>query len=271
MFFKIAAAPFHMWSPDVYEGSNSTITTFFATVAKFTALMALLRLFSTLIIGWDGIEKIFILTGILSIMVGSFGAIFQKNLKRLLAFSSISHVGFILLGMAAFHQRAFVACTIYAVIYAIISLGSFSFVSAIKDRELEEESDESNSKILNINSLSGLAKTNPIMAFSFATLMFSSAGIPPLAGFFSKFYILSAFATRGFFGLTILAILFSVISAFYYLRIVKIMYFDDVKDGITFHDLIATKAVIVLSALLNIIMIFYLENIMNMIANFLSF
>ncbi len=269
MFFKIAAAPFHMWSPDVYEGSNSTVTTFFATVAKFTALMALLRMFSTLIIGWPGIENIFIFVGILSIAVGGFGAIFQKNLKRLLAFSSVSHAGFILLGMAALSQKGILACMLYILIYALISVGSFAFIAAIKAKNNENESDEYNEKILNISALSGLAKTNPIMAFSFATLMFSSAGIPPLAGFFSKFYILSAFATRGLFSLTVFAIILSVVSAFYCLRIVKIMYFDESKNEIEFHYPIATKSIVVGSALINIAMIFFIGKSISILANFL--
>jgi NADH-quinone oxidoreductase subunit N len=271
MFFKIAAAPFHMWSPDVYEGSSSIVTTFFATVAKFTALMALLKLFATLIIGWPGIEKIFIFTAITSIAVGSFGAIFQKNLKRLLAFSSVSHVGFILLGMAAFHSKAFTSCVLYALIYAIISIGSFGFLTLIKDRNQEDESDESNEKIFNISALSGLAKTNPVMAFSFATLMFSTAGIPPLAGFFSKFYILSSFAARGFFTITVIAILLSVVSAFYYLRIIKIMYFDEPKNEMEFSNLLAAKIIVFISAFLNIALIFSLGSLIELIANFLNF
>ncbi len=271
MFFKVSAAPFHMWSPDVYEGSTPIVTTFFATVAKFTALMALVKLFATVILGWQGIEKVFAFTALVSIAVGSFGAIFQKNLKRLLAFSSISHVGFIILGLTAFHDKAFLSCIIYAVIYAIISIGSFSFLILLKDANNDKEDDKSNDKIFDISSLSGLAKTNPYMAFSFATLMFSTAGIPPLAGFFSKLYILSAFASRGFFGLTVLAILLSVVSAFYYLRIVKIMYFDEPQNISRIDNAYNVKLIVLLSALINITMIFFLQDLIDLITNFTTF
>lgn len=267
MFFKIAAAPFHMWSPDVYEGSAPIVTTFFATVAKFTAVMALLRLFSGLILGWQGISNIFIFVAMLSLMVGSFGAIYQKNFKRLLAYSSIGHVGFILLGMAAFSKESFSACIFYMIIYSLISISSFGFLTLIKSAD-EKEGDEADDKTFAITSLSGLAKTNPAMAFVIAILMFSTAGIPPLAGFFSKFYIIIAIINHGLLLYAIIAILFSVISAYYYLRIVKVMYFDEPQNNIRLEESGNTRLIIFFAAILNLIMIFFLNPLLSSITNF---
>lgn len=272
MFFKISAAPFHMWSPDVYEGSAPIVTTFFATVAKFTAVMALLRLLSTLIIGWNGIEKVFIFTALLSLAVGSFGAIFQTNIKRLLAYSSIGHVGFVLLGMASLATSGLFSSMLYMIIYAVISIGSFGLLTLmkLKSTDLHNQSDSDNEKTFNISSLSGLSKTNPIMAFSLAILMFSSAGIPPLAGFFSKFYILAAAIGNGFFITATIAVLFSVISAFYYLRIIKIMYFDKAQTEVTLENAPNVKLIIFLTAIFNIVFIFFLNPVMASITNFLA-
>ncbi len=268
MFFKIAAAPFHMWSPDVYEGSATISTTFFATVAKFTAVMALLRLFYALIIGWHGIEKIFIFSAILSLAVGSFGAIFQKSFKRLLAYSSIGHVGFVLLGMSVLSKDGFTACILYMVIYAVISIGSFGFLNLVTSATTDKESDAENDKIFEISSLAGLSKTNPFMAFSLAALMFSTAGIPPLAGFFSKFFILTAILSQGHLAAAILAVLFSVVSAYYYLRIVKIMYFDEPQKVMELDQTTNIKVIIFVTALFNLLFIFFIDAITNSIANF---
>lgn len=269
MFFKVASAPFHMWSPDVYEGSPTIITTFFATVAKFFVLFALVRLFYSLIIAFqiEGIEKIFFFTAILSLIVGSFGAIFQKNLKRLLAYSSISHVAFVLLGISASSFHAFVSCILYITIYAIISIGTFAFLNLlISSKESEDESDEKNNEIFNISALSGLAKNNPVIAFFVAILMFSTAGIPPLAGFFSKFYIISSLIMSQHIIIAIIAVLFSVISAYYYLRIVKIMYFDSSNSKtIKIANFQSTKFILGLSAILNIVAILFINQIVSYI------
>ncbi len=270
MFFKIAAAPFHMWAPDVYEGSATIVTTFFATIVKLTAVATLIRLIGTLTIGWIGMENIFILVALLSLAVGSFGAIFQTNLKRLLAYGSVGHVGFILLGIAGLNSGALSASVFYIVVYAFISLGSFGFLLLIKSSDNKED-DEKNNEIFKISSLSGLAKTNPVVAFSIAVLMFSSAGVPPLAGFFSKFLILISILKQGYLITAILAILFSVISAYYYLRIVKIMYFDEPKNIIKLEDVGNAKAIIFVIAILNIVLIAFLSGFLNFITNFLVF
>jgi NADH-quinone oxidoreductase subunit N len=267
MFFKIAAAPFHMWTPDVYEGSAAISTTFFATIAKFTTVIAFLKLFASLILGWPGIEKIFLLVSMLSLAVGSFGAIFQKNLKRVLAYSSIGHIGFILLAMASFSRESYAASIFYITIYAAISIGSFGFLTLIKTTN----SDQKNDDIFAISSLAGLGKTHPFMAFSLAVLMFSTAGIPPLAGFFSKFYLLTAAIGHGLLYYSIAAIIFSVISAFYYLRIVKIMYFDEAKDGgVELENYNNAKLIVFLAAIFNIVSIFFLNSIFTSITNFVN-
>lgn len=273
MLFKISAAPFHMWAPDVYEGSMSIVTTFFATVVKFSSVAVLIHLFYTLLISWPGIDKIFITSAILSLAVGSFGAMFQKNFKRLLAYSSIGHVGFILLGIAAFNKEGYVASMVYIIIYSVISLGNFGFLTLIKkagEENYEIESDEENDKIFNISSLAGLSKTNPVIAFSLAILMFSSAGIPPLAGFFSKFYIILAIILHNSTIVAVLAVLFSVVSAYYYLRIVKIMYFDEPKkDAIRLDDMINGKFLVILTAVFNLLAILFISQIFNLVGNFI--
>ncbi|MDX2083109.1 MAG: NADH-quinone oxidoreductase subunit N [Rickettsiales bacterium] len=274
MFFKIAAAPFHMWSPDVYEGSPTIVTTFFATVAKFAASIVLIRLISTLTLGWIGMNKILVLVALTSIVVGSFGAIAQKNIKRLLAYSSISHIGFVILGLAAFNKEAVIASVFYMVIYAVLALGSFGFLNLIRSTDEQKagcEDDLENDKIFNISSLSGLAKTNPFMAFSLAALMFSTAGIPPFAGFFSKFYIIMAALRSGFMIPAIIAILVSVISAYYYLRIVKIMYFDEAKESSIKLDNIANiKIIVFFCAIINLIFIVFIDQLLLIINNFVG-
>lgn len=273
MFFKISAAPFHMWAPDVYQGSPTIVTTFFATVAKFVSTMVLIRLFYTVALSWVGINKILIFVALASILVGSFGAIWQKNIKRLLAYSSIGHIGFVILGLAAFNREAISACVFYMVIYAILSLGSFGFLNLICSKDESkagQEDDAENDKIFDISSLSGLAKTNPVMAMSFAVLMFSTAGIPPFAGFFSKFYVIMAALRGGFMIPAIAAIILSVVSAYYYLRIVKVMYFDEPKDVIVIDNFTNIKAVVIFTALLNLVALAFIDPILVMITNFIN-
>ena len=275
MFFKISAAPFHMWAPDVYEGAATIVTTYFATVAKFVATLVLVRLISTVSLGWIGLNKILIFVALASLLVGSFGAIWQKNLKRLLAYSSIGHIGFVILGLAAFNQEAVKACVLYMLVYAVLSLGCFGFLNLIRSSDPQkagQEDDAENEKIFNISALSGLSKTNPTMAFSLAILMFSTAGIPPFAGFFSKFYIIMSALRGGFMIPGTIAILFSVVSAYYYLRIVKIMYFDEPKEscGIEIDNIMNIKFIVFLTAILNLIFIIFLDHILMLISNFLT-
>lgn len=271
MLLKIAAAPFHMWAPDVYEGSPTIVTNFFATSVKFILSLTFLKLFANLILGWNGIDKVMILVSILSFAFGSLGAIFQKDLKRMLAYSSVGHIGFLILGSTSFSKYSFDSCILYMIIYSIISIGSFGFLLILEERTKTEEK-------FSIQSLCGLSKTHPIAAFSLMIIMLSSAGIPPLAGFFGKFYVISSALAGGLIIPSILAIIFSIVSAFYYLRIVKVMYFDQPAINFTNManndrsnhnpDIFNIQFIIFLVAIINITFVFFIKDVMLMISNF---
>ncbi|MGH1417406.1 MAG: NADH-quinone oxidoreductase subunit NuoN [Hyphomicrobiaceae bacterium] len=220
--FKIAAVPFHMWSPDVYEGAPTPVTAFFAAATKMAAMALLIRvLASAFPNAADQWQQIIVFVAIASMLLGSFAAIGQTNIKRLMAYSSIAHVGFALVGLAANSQEGARGILIYLVIYLVMTLGAFACIIAMrrKDEMIED-----------INELSGLARTNLPMAVIFAMLMFSLAGIPPLAGFFAKFYVFAAAVKAGLWPLAIIGVLASVVGAFYYLRIVKLMFFDEARE-----------------------------------------
>ncbi len=223
--FKISAVPFHMWTPDVYEGAPTPITAFFAAAPKVAAMVLLVRVLSDAFPGivpqW---RQIIVFLAIASMGLGAFAAIGQTNIKRLLAYSSIGHVGFALVGLAAASPEGVSSVLIYLAIYLVMTIGAFACVLAMrrKDEMLED-----------ISALSGLAQTNLTMALAFAMLLFSLAGIPPLAGFFAKFYVLSAAVKEGLTFLAIIGVLASVVSAFYYLRVIKIMFFDEPADRLT--------------------------------------
>ncbi len=275
LFFKISAAPFHMWTPDVYQGSDAIVTTFFATAAKFSATLIFVRLFLDVSTGWVGIENVLIFVALASLAVGSLGAIMQKNIKRVLAYSSIGHIGFVILGLSALSLEGIKSCVVYMTIYAFLSIGTFGFLNLIfslKNRNDAKNDDALEDKIFDISSFSGLAKTNPAMAATFAVLMFSTAGIPPLAGFFAKFYVISAAVKSGYIITASVAVLFSVISAFYYLRIVKIMYFEEPKDNrLEFVDRLNPKLVVGAMALLNLLFILFLKPFMATIGVMVGF
>ncbi len=275
MFFKISAAPFHMWTPDVYEGSHSIVTTFLATVAKFSSVLIFVRIFLDVSTGWSGVNNILILVAIASIIVGSFGAIKQNNIKRLLAYSSVGHIGFVVFGLAAFSLEGIQSCVIYMLIYSFLSIGNFGFltlISGFKKGLLQGENDEQDQKIFDISSFSGLAKTNPVLAAIFAILMFSTAGIPPLAGFFAKFYIISATIQSGYYVFSTTAILFSVVSAYYYLKIIKVMYFDDpnIINSFKFTKRLAPKLVVSLMAIFNLLFILFLKDFLPFVSTMIG-
>ncbi|MGE0024904.1 MAG: NADH-quinone oxidoreductase subunit NuoN, partial [Hyphomicrobium sp.] len=221
--FKVSAVPFHMWTPDVYEGAPTPITAFFAAAPKLAALALLARVlfdgFGGLTIQW---QKIIIFLAIASMLLGAFAAIGQTNIKRLMAYSSIGHVGFALVGLAAGSEEGIQALLVYLAIYLVMTLGSFACILAMRREEGPVE---------DIYELAGLAETNLPMAFILAMLFFSLAGVPPLAGFFAKFYVFAAAVKAELYGLAILGVLSSVVGAFYYLRIVKVMFFDDAKPA----------------------------------------
>lgn len=222
--FKIAAAPFHMWAPDVYQGSSTLITAFFASVPKVASLIMVANIltycFAPIKSSW---EQIIIFIACLSMIVGAIGAVNQASIKRLLAYSSISHVGFILLALVK-SDIIWLNLLQYLIIYLTLNLGVFSCLLMLKKNE---------NNIDEVNDLSNLAKNYPVLALIITIFMLSMAGIPPLAGFFAKFYILKSLVTAGSLNFVIIiAIISSVISTYYYLRIIKIMYFSDNESGI---------------------------------------
>ncbi len=264
MLFKISAVPFHMWAPDVYEGSATIVSTFFASVVKFVSLVVLARIYINLANIWPNVNQILILVSILSLLVGALGAIKQDNLKRMLAYSSIGHVGFILAGLAALSFESMKAAILYMIIYASMALGSFAFLILLKNKNAEDNFDQKNDQLYKLSSISGIGKSNPIIAMCLAILMFSMAGIPPMAGFFTKFYILMAIIKKEFYTLAIIAVLYSVISAFYYLRIVKIMYFDN-KDQNTEVESSNASLTLFLMALTSILFMGYMKPLLSLI------
>jgi NADH-quinone oxidoreductase subunit N len=219
--FKVSAVPFHMWTPDVYEGSPTPITSLFAAAVKVAGIAMFVR---ATISAFPGIttqwQQILVFVAIASMALGSFAAIGQRNIKRLMAYSSIGHMGFALVGLAAGTEQGVRGVMIYMAIYVAMTLGSFAFIMAMRSDGHSVE---------NISDLSGLARTRPAMALFFGVLLFSLAGVPPLAGFFAKFYVFLAAIEAGLYPLAVIGILTSVIGAYYYLMIVKVMCFDEPK------------------------------------------
>ncbi len=217
--FKISAVPFHMWTPDVYEGAPTPVAAFFAAAPKIAAMALLVRVmisaFPAVTTEW---QQIVIFLAIASMALGSFAAIGQRNIKRLMAYSSIGHMGYALVGLAPGTAEGVQGVIVYLAIYLVMTLGTFAFILSLRrDGKMVEE----------ISQLSGLSRTSPLMALMLAILLFSLAGIPPLAGFFAKFYVFLAAIESGLYALAVIGVLLSVVGAFYYLRIVKIMYFDE--------------------------------------------
>ena len=220
--FKISAVPFHMWAPDVYEGSPTSVTLFFTMVPKIAALTVFIRFlyvpFLNLIEQW---QMILVFLSIASMLFGAIAAIGQKNLKRLVAYSSIGHVGYALAGLATGSNEGIQSSVIYITIYILMNLGLFCCLLMMK---------RNNEYYENIDDLSGLSKNHPLLALSLLIILFSLAGIPPLAGFFAKFYIFKTVVEQSMYFLAIVGLLSTVIAAFYYLRLIKIMYFDKEKE-----------------------------------------
>jgi NADH-quinone oxidoreductase subunit N len=221
--FKVSAVPFHMWTPDVYEGAPTPVTAFFASAPKVAAMALIIRVvvdaFAPVTTDW---QQIVAFLAIASMALGSFAAIGQQNIKRLMAYSSIGHMGFALVGLAAGSEQGVQGVVVYVVIYMAMTLGAFACILAMRrGGEMVEE----------IDSLAGLARTRPGVAFLLGTILFSLAGIPPLAGFFAKYYVFLAAIQSGLYALAVIGVVTSVVGAYYYLRIVKIMYFDEPAEG----------------------------------------
>ncbi|MCW1986102.1 UNVERIFIED_ORG: NADH-quinone oxidoreductase subunit N [Sphingomonas sp. R1F5B] len=240
--FKISAAPFHMWTPDVYEGAPTPVTTFFATAPKVAALTLLMRVsleaFGTQVHAW---QQIVIFAALLSIVIGALGAIGQNNIKRLMAYSSINNVGFMLIGLACANQPGAAAMLVYLAIYVAMSVAGFVAVLMLKDADGEP--------VEAISDMAGLSKTRPGLAAALAAVMFSLAGIPPLFGFWGKFVVFQAAVQANLLALAAIGIAASVIGAFYYLKVVKVLYFDEATDKVTGKSELAHTVLLVVATL----------------------
>ncbi len=246
--FKVSAVPFHMWTPDVYEGAPTPITAFFAAAPKVAGMAMFVR---TTIVAFPGLsaqwQQIVVFVAIASMALGAFAAIGQRNIKRLMAYSSIGHMGFALIGLAAATQEGVQGVLVYMAIYVAMTLGTFACILSMRrDGQMVED----------IGDLAGLARTRPTMAFFLAMLLFSLAGIPPLAGFFAKFYVFLAAIKAGLFTLAVIGVVTSVVGAYYYLAIVKIMYFDEPAKP--FEPMpYELKAVLAVTGLFNLLFFVY--------------
>jgi NADH-quinone oxidoreductase subunit N len=246
--FKVSAVPFHMWTPDVYEGAPTPVTAFFAAAPKVAGIAMFVR---TAVAAFPGItnewQQILVFVAIASMGLGSFAAIGQRNFKRLMAYSSIGHMGYALIGLAAGTPEGVQGVLIYMAIYITMTLGVFAVILAMR---------RSSGMVESIDQLAGLARTHPTMAFLLAMLLFSMAGVPPLAGFFAKFYVFLAAVKAGMYVLAVLGVLASVVGAYYYLAIVKIMYFDEAAEG--FYAMpIELRVVLGICGLFNILFFLY--------------
>ncbi|KQQ37611.1 NADH:ubiquinone oxidoreductase subunit N [Rhizobium sp. Leaf306] len=220
--FKISAVPFHMWTPDVYEGAPTPVTAFFASAPKVAAMAILVRVvseaFLPILSDW---RQIIVFVAIASMLLGSFAAIGQKNIKRLMAYSSIGHMGYALVGLSAGTETGVSGVVLYMTIYMVMTLGTFACIMAMRR--------EDGTYVETVEDLAGLSSTKPFMALVLTALMFSMAGIPPLAGFFAKYFVFVAAIEAKLYALAIIGVLSSVVGAYYYLRIVKLMWFDEPK------------------------------------------
>ena len=268
--FKVSAVPFHMWTPDVYEGAPTPVTAFFSLAPKLAAIALFLRVmvdpFGDLLEQW---RQIIMFISIASMVLGAFAALGQTNIKRLMAYSSIGHVGYALIGLAvagatadglpesraaALHEQGIQSVLIYMSIYLFMNLGVFACILCMRRREQMVEG---------IADLAGLSRSNPMMALALAIFMFSMAGIPPLAGFFGKLYIFLAAMDAHYYGLAIVGVLSSVVAAFYYLRIVKVMYFDAAAEPLDRGFSPELRWVILVSSVVIVLFFLYPEPVLS--------
>jgi len=256
--FKVSAVPFHMWTPDVYEGAPTSITSYFAVVPKVAGLALLIKFmfipFSKILLEW---QTIIIFISIASMILGAVAAMVQKNFKRLLAYSSIGHIGYALAGVATGAVSGYQSAIVYISIYVIMNIGAFSCLYLLKkDGQYKE----------NISDLSGISKKNPLLAISLLIILFSLAGVPPLGGFFAKFYVFVSVLEKEMYALAIIGLLTTVMSAFYYLKIIKTIYFDD--SVITFESSKnRTAQISIFTSCIILVTFFLYPSILNNIVN----
>jgi NADH-quinone oxidoreductase subunit N len=257
--FKVSAVPFHMWAPDVYEGSPTSVTTFFAIVPKVAALTVFIRFlyvpFINVIGQW---QMIIIFISLASMIFGAVAAIGQTNIKRLMAYSSIGHMGYALAGLATASNVGIQGTVIYLSIYLLMNLGIFSCIFMMRRKNIFYE---------DIQDLSGLSKNHPIISFCLLVLLFSLAGIPPLAGFFAKFYIFMAVIKAEMYVLAIMGLITTVISAFYYLRIIKIIYFDESKEMFEMDQNFGLRISLILSTIIILVYFIYPSLLIDVVSN----
>lgn len=241
LMFKIGAVPFHMWVPDVYEGSPTPATVFLAAAPKLAGFAIILRL---LVGGLEGMAHVWqdmlVVVALLSIGLGNVIAIAQHNIKRMLAYSTISHMGFFLLGVLSASENGYSASLLYVLVYAVLSLGAFGVILLLS---------VSGREITLIEDLRGLNKSHPWIAFLMLLLMFSLSGVPPTVGFYAKLSVLQAVVESGFVWVAVVAVIFAVIGAFYYLRIVKLMYFDEPDEAQLLDSGVGAQALLTVNAL----------------------
>ena len=261
--FKVSAVPFHMWTPDVYEGSPTSVTSFFALVPKIAALTVFIRFmyvpFINVISHW---QTIIIFLSIASMILGAVAAIGQSNIKRLMAYSSIGHMGYALAGLAPGTNAGIQSTIIYLTIYLVMNLGAFGCIFMMKRENVFYEK---------INDLSGLSKNHPMLALGFLIILFSLAGMPPLAGFFAKFYIFMAVIEAKMYTLAIIGLVTTVVSAFYYLRIIKVIYFDEPIEPFEENYDWGLKASLVLSSILILIYFIYPSILTEVVSSIVIF
>ena len=261
--FKVSAVPFHMWTPDVYEGSPTSVTSFFALVPKIAAISVFIRFmyvpFVNVISQW---QTIIIFLSIASMILGAFAAIGQSNIKRLMAYSSIGHMGYALAGLATGTNSGIQSTIIYLTIYLVMNLGAFGCIFMMKRENVFYE---------NINDLSGLSKNHPMIALSFLMILFSLAGIPPLAGFFAKFYVFMAVIEVKMYTLAIIGLVTTVVSAFYYLRVIKIIYFDKPKKPFEANYDWGLKISLILSSILILVYFIYPSILINTVSSIIIY
>ncbi len=256
--FKISAVPFHMWAPDVYQGSPTSVTLFFAILPKIAALSVFIKFLYTPFANMnDQWQTIIVFISVASMIFGAVAAIGQKNLKRLIAYSSISHMGYALAGLSTVSNEGIQSSISYISIYLVMNLGFFSCLFMLKKNDTYYE---------NIDDLSGLSKKHPVLSFSLLVVLFSLAGIPPLAGFFAKFYVFMAVIEQSMYFLAIIGLLATVVAAFYYLRIIKIIYFDPEKSKYDTGHNLGLKITLAISTIFMLVYFVYPNGITEIIS-----
>ena len=257
--FKLSIAPFHMWTPDVYEGAPTSVTAFFAVVPKIAAIGVLMRILYIALIDIHLIwNQLILILGMLSIFVGAFGALLQINIKRLMAYSAISNIGYIFLALSLGSQLGLEASLIYISVYTVSTLGSFAFILSME---------KDNIMLNTISSFAGLSKSNPFYSICFSIILLSLAGLPPLAGFIAKFYIFKAIIIADYLWIAVVGIMGSVISAYYYLNIVKVMYLDEAEELFKIESKKSIKLILFISALLILTFLIYADSLIDLMSH----